>query len=1276
MSDGQVIGAGVGAAVSVFLPGGPAVIAQGALYGAAVGGALDPPPGPDLVGPRIDDTKAQTSTYGAGINTLDGTAGFSGSVIWVENGKIKETRVEEDVGGKGSSSQSSTTFKYSATFALLLTDHEISGIGRLWATSELIANTLTEDYETAMATGEVYPTFALQSDSGLLEASLNQNGAEGTIRLYPGYDDQPQDPRMAADLGVDKCPAYRGRAYLMFYDWPLEKANNSLLGLQVKAEVIANPSDNEAVLLSSQTIPLLNSNSCWARYLTPETVVFTQWDDDSTYRSWEVSTDHYSFTDLNPDGSNDEAAGITDEAIFPFDSQAFGAYQFNYPTGRVQAKNGVYYGVHYSTDKVWKNSPTIGQSDISVDPGFELYAIAVDDSGNIYAVGENTVKVYDEDLTETDSISFNIGGESYTNNRVRVIWDDGFLYFCFGLNFINSIYIAPDDLSYVSGEINLPSAAAGIDEETQINIRNGIVIRFGRSTTVDEAYVERYKLPAIGIDAPTLEEVVRQRAERSELIQPSDLELTALASDTVDGYVTNGIHSIRSQISPLMSAYAFDLIPSGYQLKAVKRGGSSVMTIDYDDLDARAFGSAPGKAVLYDREMDSQLPRKVLVNFVDRDRNYNTNQEPSHERISSDAINIEQYEVPLVLTPDTGAEIAQREMERRWLERYTFNNLRLPQTYQALEAADVITIPAPWATYELRITQITYMADGRIEFNAKLSSASINTPSATGGTTLLGDTTIAFAGVSVLHLLDIPLIRDADNVPGFGGAMAGKTAGWPGGTITRSVDNGQTWKPIQAYANPVTMGVCRNALSEYDGLTIDRSSELTIDLYSSSMSISSITEAQMMTGKNWFAYGVHGRWEIGRLVNAVENSDGSITVSTLARGLQNTARYSGSHEAGDLFVFLSDADAAFMAANVSDIGVERLYRGVTQGKTISTASDNAFTYTGENLKPYSPVNLAGSKSGDDWTFTWTRRSRLSDNWFVTGVQPSVGEASESYEIDIVSEGNVIRTLTSTSAAVIYTGTQQIEDFGIIKTSVTYRVYQISDIVGRGYVAEKSLVAAGVLSTNNAYLVAFYDFNDISGGSLIDRSPNSNDAVLSGSPPQETGPFGNAVVFEGSPDSANIGGILPNDDMTVSFWLKVSSIPGSDDVIIGRGAAGESVSTNIHWLDILDTTGNFRVFTETGSGGTNHSQDMGAGPDFDGSFHHYAYVLDSGDASIYKDGTLLAGPTAITVSDSTSTGGRIGRKPETTSNYLHGSLDQMRIFDSVLSASEITELAGE
>ena len=1275
MSDGQIIGAVAGGVIG-FYTGGPGGALKGAAYGATIGGALDPPPGPDLVGPRIEDTQAQTSSYGAGITTLDGTVGFSGNVIWVENGQIKETREEEDVGGKGGSSQSSVTFKYSATFALLLTDHSVDAMARLWVTSELVANGLSDDIDTAMATGEIFPTFALQGDSGLLKPSLDMTPRPGTIRLYPGYDDQPQDPRMAADLGAARCPAYRGRAYLMFYDYPLEDVNNSLAGLQAKVELVRGSDNGAAVLLSTQTIPLPNSKDCFARYLTPETVIFTQHNSGETYRRWEVSPDSYLYSDIllpgaDPtDGSapNDYAAGVVDTPSFPEGNKHFGGDTFNYPSGRIVIRDEIHYGVHYGTDRFWRGLSY-------VEPGFQVMAIAVDDSGNIYGVGENTVKIYDEDLNEINSIAFNIPGPAYASNRVRVIWDNGFLYFCFGLNFINTIYIAPDDLSYVTGAISLPSAGASINNETQIDISNGIVTRFGTSNLADEAIVERYKLPSIGLNPPTLEEVVRRRIERSELIRPGDLDLTALSLDTVKGYATSGIHSIRSQISPLMSAYSFVLIPSGYQLKAVKLGGSPVMTIDYDDLDARSFGSSPGVSVPYDREMDSQLPRKLLINFIDEGRNYNKNSESSHERISSEAVNIEEYELPLVFSPDVAAGIAQTEFERRWLERYSFNNFILPQTYQALEAADVVTLTTPWATYELQIKEITYYADGRVGFSAKLSNAAIYTPNAKGGTRITGDTTIDFAGASVMNLLDIPLIRDADNVPGFGAGMSGKSSGWPGGVVFRSVDSGQTWKAIQGYTGEVVMGVCQDTLPEHSGSVIDRTNTLTIRFYSQSMSISSITEEQMMTGKNWFAYGADGRWEIGRLVNAVTNVDGTMTISTLARGLQGTEQYTGTHEIGDVFVFLSDADAAFMAANVSDIGVNRLYRGVTQGRSIASAADVNFIYNGINLKPLNPVNLSGSQSGNDWVFSCNRRSRLSNNWFVTGVSPPLGEVSGAYELDIVSGGSVVRTLTSITTEFTYLSSQQIEDFAANQQEVTIRVYQMSDVVGRGYAAEATFASGSILSANHPNLVAFYTMQDIVGTTLTDASANSNNGTLIGSPATIIGQVGNAIDFDGIDDEVDINGILPNDNMAFCVWLKLASIPSSDEVIVARGKSGETVGTNYHRLRLDGTTGDFHILTETGSG-ISHEYSLGDGPTYDDAWHLYIYNLDAGVVSIYEDDTLIIGPTSITVTDSTANDGSLGNNPSDSNARLTGGMDQVRIFDRPLTGAERTTLAGE
>ncbi len=53
-------------------------------------------------------------------------------------------------------------------------------------------------------------------------------------------------------------------------------------------------------------------------------------------------------------------------------------------------------------------------------------------------------------------------------------------------------------------------------------------------------------------------------------------------------------------------------------------------------------------------------------------------------------------------------------------------------------------------------------------------------------------------------------------------------------------------------------------------------------------------------------------------------------------------------------------------------------------------------------------------------------------------------------------GDVVRTMSLTSASASYSAAEQILDFGGAQSSVTLRIYQISERVGRGSVMEVSV----------------------------------------------------------------------------------------------------------------------------------------------------------------------------------------------------------------------------
>ncbi len=212
-SVGQIAGGLLGAGVG-FLAGGNVML--GAQIGMAIGGFLDPPKGPTVEGPRIADLSVQTSTYGAAIPRVYGTCMLSGNVFWVENNALKEVRTKKKSGGKGGPKTTTKTYAYYATFAVGLCEGEIAGVLRIWIGSNLIYNAGSTDPATIAAS----------------------NAAATGFRVYTGSETQDADPRLQATLGVANTPAYRGLAYIVFDDLPLEKYGNSLLGAQVRVEVM------------------------------------------------------------------------------------------------------------------------------------------------------------------------------------------------------------------------------------------------------------------------------------------------------------------------------------------------------------------------------------------------------------------------------------------------------------------------------------------------------------------------------------------------------------------------------------------------------------------------------------------------------------------------------------------------------------------------------------------------------------------------------------------------------------------------------------------------------------------------------------------------------------------------------------------------------------------------------------------------------------------------------------------------------------------------------
>lgn len=1034
---GQVVGGIVGAVVGFYV-GGPVGALQGFALGFGVGGYLDPPKGPTVNGPRLSDLSAQSSTYGAFLPRIYGTVGVSGNMLWLENNRLKETMRKSREGGKGGGGETTIrNYSYSATFAVGICEGEIAGVRRIWCGDKLIFDAGTDD----------------------IEAIVASNRTASGFTLYLGTDDQLPDPRYEANVGVGNAPAFRGMAYIVFEDFQLADYGNTLQIAQFKFEVVEDKSViglRKGPSLTLPASPELNDTASfmaisngvaywWYDPLDPRPQVGDptnfhyasasvggryfqpRFDPYVTYNGPEYISNNYPITHVYdlwwsyhcPTGITPRLVGSADTSgqvivqlePYPGDDQTSLAPYLNSDgiwVFRRRADNSVYYELR-DRDSVIRTGNLLEANGSPVTGVFQ-YGPYVG-SATVYCAEEGGEFLWytTQGVTNTAIGTFQLVGNDYVRST-QVFYEP-----IFSTNALN------------------------------ITAADGVMVVLFRSSL--QTYIRSDKM---GINNVPLAGIIEREVALSSMLTAADVDVSAMLDD-VRGYRVLG-GSIRSALEPLQGAFPFDVVPSGYRIKCVPRGQNSVETITWESLGATSADSMQDM-LTSSREMDSQLPVRTHVKYLDAAREYALTEQYS-ERTSTDAINRVDRELPIVLSADEAAGVAEVLNFLPWLERSEYQ-FALPPSYRYLEPSDVVTVVTDYASQELRLTEISYGSDGVIECKARPNRAALYSANASGGEAPAPSRPVQLVGDSVFVLLDIPTVDETIQTgAGFVAVMGGLNASWPGGLLTRSFDSGQTWQDVQGFQSGCTFGTVLGTLPASACTLIDQRS---ITVWMISGQLESITRDQMLAGAHYAAYGNDGRWEIVRFQNATLNANGSYNVSGFVRGEFGTEWASGLHQDGDYFVYLADTDNALILASLDMINLSMPYAAVTSGAYTFSPITQTFAYQGVNLEPLSPVYAKGTRDGSgNLSATFTRRSRFRSNWWTTGVEAQVGEATQSYEIDVMNGSNVVRTITSTTPAFTYSAANQTTDFGSPQSAIVFRIYQISDAVGRGYKLEVSL----------------------------------------------------------------------------------------------------------------------------------------------------------------------------------------------------------------------------
>lgn len=1048
-----------------------------------------------IEGPRLDDLKFTGGDYGSPLAMVWGKRRLQCPIFWAED--LKEVKQQRKTkGGKFNE------YTYFGTWAVALAGHEIAGVTRIWFDTHLV-------YDMTGA-GPVTPFDFGKSGSGKSGGGFGLGGfsLNDHMAIYYGTETQEPDPRIQATVeaaqGEGSCPAYRGTAYIVFKDMPLEKLGNRIPQISVELSSVTSgqiPTENYT--------PAYDPNTAFNLKFSPDYGRVSWMDTDGGVEIW--------------DGPARASMLAFDSGISIYPTATFGVYNDGsilciedgsvYPGGdlyritpdgevsKIADYDGSQFGCtvvadgagveHFGTYP-FSFGGTWYYDGAAHSPGWQACMYFPDAYGNIWAAGRTTSAtstVHFLRLTLVDNEPGYLGSFSATVASVSTSANGEDVYCAAsGDNFIlrwggNHYLIdptdgsildtvsAPDEGTVYTRKTNwanlVPGAGSFWLGNSQYELLTGELIRTVTAVPAGAGQFESVYDPinhAIwtnndGLTIYYLDRITGDGALLSQVgddlagwIGAQDCNFSAWDA-AVNWSMTQGQAS--NGLEPLLDANDCDIAPHDFGVRGTKRTGVTTGT-----LATAHFAKESGARYTLKVRQAAELPKALVYNFADT----TADQQPNNVRVSrpldaTDASDERTLDLTtLADDPDGIRGKADRHFRRLWNSRkeasfaLTFQNL-------AIAPADVKTPQFDDESFTARCVKTVIRASGVIATEWTYDHPSLATLDNALGANFDGrnPSVIVIAGIAKGFTLDIPLLRDADNSANpliyLLASPYSDNIAFPGAVTYQAID-GDYSDDIGSVdsASRATWGYATDVLSDADPWLWDRGSSVNVKLQVGSLTGTTEAAIDANPNANLCLLGD----ELLNFTTATLEGDGTYTLSGFKRGRRGTEWACGTHAARDVFLMLETAQDVEMG--LSEVGTDLSFKTVTNGRNLDSAFVTTLEpYTGATLKPYAPCQLGAEQDAGtgDWTLTWVRRTRVGGAW-TSGTGIPLSEASEEYEVDILGDDGttVVQTYTGLSSpAAQYSVADQEADFGVSRSSFDWRAYQISDAVGRGFAAE-------------------------------------------------------------------------------------------------------------------------------------------------------------------------------------------------------------------------------
>lgn len=1038
-----------------------------------------------IEGPRLDDLKFTQGDYGTPLALVWGTRRIQGNIFWAEDlTEVKRRRKTK--GGKFND------YSYFGTWAVAVAGHEIDGVTRIWADTHLIYD----------VTGAGPP---MPFDFG--DARPGTTASE-FVTIYTGSETQEADPRMKATVeaeqGVGSTPAYRGTAYVMFKDVPLEKFGNRIP--QMTFEVVNNAS--AAFPFETFALSTNQPSRLWGFTYSND---FQQmmWSAGLDLEVWDVSSrTQITATSISPvinlhsklgyeeggtflavETGNNFLNRYSIDGVFLGQVLAFGGVNFQQQEVRVLIDG--YGAEHWATipfstirkfyfdGLLFEPLELFGQdwkpSDWFVDHDGSIWLVARESGTGgaeviFYRMVEGPTAAGPSTITVTGLIPSTAAfGECYAvcapDGNFVLGWRDARLHRISPADGTILTTVSPSfDVwsaskqfaNYKLGSPSLWMNTVEYDLDTLAALRtvtltdwlaqdaDGLIYSPVLHALVGFPQFDQEMniryLDRVSSAGVTLASVITDIAGQCNVEGGS---FAALDQSVAGWSAVRG--SAAAMVEPLLDVYDSEIAPIEFSVTGVKRHGVAAGTLN------TAMFVPDGERYSVTVRQAAELPRSLTMTFA----NLNAEQQPNAVRADRplDATGARGEEAvdmtTLALLPDDARDLGDRFFRRIWNSRRE-GNLGLTRQELALVPTDVRALEFDGEEWAGRLIRATIQASGRIATEWVYDDPSLATLGGVTGAEADGHipSVIIVPVPSRGFVLDIPLLRDSDDTTSpmiYTGAGQYAAGSWPGAVIYEE-NLGEFDEELAAIASSegATWGFTTAALGNAAPFVWDRGNVLNIEMKNGTLSGASEDAIDANPRLNLMLVGS----ELVQFTTAALQGDGSYNVSGFKRARRGTEWAVATHGTREVALVMDTPVA--QQFDLSEVGETHRYKTITSGRADGTIQ--SLTLTGASMKPYAPANVtAQKKSNGDWVFAWNRRTRLGGGWALAEVP--LGEASEAYEL-VLGDGVTSVTKTASSEAYTWTSADQTTDTGsdVAAGELEFAIYQMSANVGRGFAA--------------------------------------------------------------------------------------------------------------------------------------------------------------------------------------------------------------------------------